>query len=248
VGVHGGDRVRDGFTQILAIAGQALPPSVFLAYGYLASNSGYTAAVAVIRMKDAAQLRAVALALFEGGIRAIEVTMTVPRAVELITELAASFADEFLVGAGTVLDAETAQQVIEAGARFVVSPVFKAGLIETGHRYDVPVMPGCFSPTEIVTAWEAGADIVKVFPATALGPAFFKDIRGPLPQVRLMPTGGVTGDNAGDWIRAGAVAVGAGTSLVDARAVVERRFDLITANARHFIQAVQLARTVRQGG
>jgi 2-dehydro-3-deoxyphosphogluconate aldolase/(4S)-4-hydroxy-2-oxoglutarate aldolase len=204
--------------------------------------------VAVIRMTDASQLRAVAEALGEGGVRAIEVTMTVPRAVELIRELAASLSDEFLVGAGTVLNADTAQQVIEAGARFVVSPVFKPGLIETGHRNDVPVMPGCFSPTEILAAWEAGADIVKVFPATALGPAFFKDIRGPLPQVRLMPTGGVTRDNAGDWIRAGAVAIGAGTALVDARAVAERRFDVITEHARHFIQAVQLARTVRQGG
>jgi 2-dehydro-3-deoxyphosphogluconate aldolase/(4S)-4-hydroxy-2-oxoglutarate aldolase len=103
-------------------------------------------------------------------------------------------------------------------------------------------MPGCFTPTEILAAWEAGADIVKVFPATTLGPGFFKDIRGPLPQVRLMPTGGVTRDNAGDWIRAGAVAIGAGTALVDARAVSERRFDLITMNARHFVQAVQLAR------
>jgi 2-dehydro-3-deoxyphosphogluconate aldolase/(4S)-4-hydroxy-2-oxoglutarate aldolase len=198
--------------------------------------------VAVIRMNDATQIRAVADALGEGGVRAIEVTMTVPRAVELIADLAGSLPKEFLVGAGTVLDVETAQRVIQAGARFVVSPVFKPGLIDACHRCDVPAMPGCFTPTEILTAWEAGADIVKVFPATTLGPGFFKDIRGPLPQVRLMPTGGVTRDNAGDWIRAGAVAIGAGTALVDARAVSERRFDLITANARHFLQAVQLAR------
>ena len=205
--------------------------------------------VAVIRLTDATHLRAVAEALAEGGVRAIEVTMTVPRAVALIEELAAGLPKELLLGAGTVLDAETARQVIQAGARFVVSPVFKPELIEAGHRSDVPVMPGCFTPTEILTAWEAGADIVKVFPATALGPAFFKDIRGPLPQVRLMPTGGVTRENAGDWIRAGAVAIGAGTALVDPKAVTERRFDLITANARHFIEAVQLARgTARQGG
>jgi len=205
--------------------------------------------VAVIRLSDATQLRAVAEALAEGGIRALEVTMTVPRAVALIEELARSLPTEFLVGAGTVLDVETARQVIAAGARFVVSPVFKSELIEACHRSDVPVMPGCFSPTEILTAWEAGADVVKVFPATALGPTFFRDIHGPLPQVRLMPTGGVTRENAGDWIRAGAVAIGAGTALVDAKAVAERRFDLITENARHFIQAVQLARgTARQGG
>jgi 2-dehydro-3-deoxyphosphogluconate aldolase/(4S)-4-hydroxy-2-oxoglutarate aldolase len=109
-------------------------------------------------------------------------------------------------------------------------------------------MPGCFSPTEILSAWEAGADIVKVFPATSLGPSFFKDIRGPLPQLRLMPTGGVTRENAGDWIRAGAVAIGAGTALVDSKAVAERRFDVITANARHFIEAVQRARVSEAGG
>lgn len=201
-----------------------------------------TGVVAVIRLSDGNQLRAVAEALAEGGVRAIEVTMTVPRAIPLIEDLAASLPREFLVGAGTVMDAETARAVILAGARFVVSPVFKPSLIEMGHQYDVPVMPGCFSPTEILEAWEAGADVVKVFPASALGPGFFKDIRGPLPQVRLMPTGGVTRENAGDWIRAGAVAIGAGTSLVDQKAVAERRFDVITANARHFIQAVQAAR------
>jgi len=198
--------------------------------------------VAVIRLSDGGALRTVAEALAEGGVRALEVTMTVPRAVELIEELAASLPAEFLLGAGTVLDAETARQVILAGARFVVSPVFKPGVIETGLRHDVPVMPGCFTPTEILTAWEAGADIVKVFPAAALGPGFFKDIRGPLPQVRLMPTGGVTRENAGDWIRAGAVAVGAGAALVDPKAVAARRFDVISHNARQFVQAVKLAR------
>jgi len=203
--------------------------------------------VAVIRLNDARQLRSVAEALAEGGIRAIEVTMTVPGAVALIEELAASLTNEFVIGAGTVLDPETARQVILAGAKFVVSPVFKASLIEMGHRYDVPVMPGCFSPTEILSAWDAGADVVKVFPATVLGPAFLKDLRGPLPQLRLMPTGGVTRENAGDWIRAGAVAIGAGTALVDSRAVAERRFEVITANARYFIEAVQRARGSETG-
>jgi 2-dehydro-3-deoxyphosphogluconate aldolase / (4S)-4-hydroxy-2-oxoglutarate aldolase len=201
-----------------------------------------TGVVAVIRLDDPAVLREVCDALAAGGVRALEVTMTVPRAVPLIEQLASSLPDDFAVGAGTVLDAETARQVILAGARFVVSPVFRPDVIALCHRYDVPVMPGCFTPTEILAAWEAGADIVKVFPATALGPGFFTDVRGPLPQVRLMPTGGVTRDNAGDWIQAGAAAIGVGTALVDKRAIAARRFDTIVQHARHFIQAVQHAR------
>lgn len=201
-----------------------------------------TGVVAVIRLSEVDQLRAVADALAEGGVRALEVTMTVPRAVSLIEELASSLPPEFTVGAGTVLDAETARQVILAGAKFVVGPVFRPPVIELCHRYDVPAIPGCFTPTEILGAWEAGADLVKVFPATALGPSFFKDIHGPLPHVRLMPTGGVTRENAGEWIKAGAVAIGVGTALVDKKAVAERRFDAIAANARHFIEAVKFAR------
>lgn len=201
-----------------------------------------TGVVAVIRLENPEVLREVCDALAAGGVRALEVTMTVPRAVSLIEQLSSSLPAEFAVGAGTVLDAETARQVILAGARFVVGPVFRTEVIDMGHRYDVPVMPGCFSPTEILAAWEAGADIVKVFPATALGPGFFKDIRGPMPHVRLMPTGGVTRDNAGDWIRAGAVAIGVGTALVEKAAVKAKRFDAIAANARHFVTAVQQAR------
>jgi 2-dehydro-3-deoxyphosphogluconate aldolase/(4S)-4-hydroxy-2-oxoglutarate aldolase len=198
--------------------------------------------VAVIRLADAGQLKAVAEALLEGGVRALEVTMTVPGAVALIETLAASVPADVLVGAGTVVDAETARQVILAGARFVVGPVYRPEVVELCHRYDIAAMPGCFSPTEILSAWEQGADIVKVFPATALGPAFFKDIRGPLPHVRMMPTGGVTKENAGDWIRAGAVAIGVGTALVEKEAVAERRFGAIVANARHFVAAVRDAR------
>lgn len=201
-----------------------------------------TGVVAVIRLDDANQLRDVADALMAGGVRALEVTMTVPRAVELIEQLARSLPGDFAVGAGTVIDADTARRVITAGARFVVGPVFRPAVIDECRRHDVPVMPGCFSPTEILTAWEAGADIIKVFPATALGPTYFKDIHGPLPQIRLMPTGGVTKENAGDWIKAGAVAIGVGTALVDKAAVAARRFDAIAQNARHFIAAVQRAR------
>jgi 2-dehydro-3-deoxyphosphogluconate aldolase / (4S)-4-hydroxy-2-oxoglutarate aldolase len=200
--------------------------------------------VAVIRMKDPAKLRAVVDALAEGGVRALEVTMTVPRAVELIRELAPTMPPGFVLGAGTVVDAATAHAVIEAGARFIVSPVFRRAVIEACHQHDVPAMPGCFSPTEILDAHDAGADVIKVFPATMLGPQFLKDIRAPLPQVKLMPTGGVTLDNAGDWIRAGAVAVGVGSALVDAKAIDAGRFEVIAANARKVLANVASARSL----
>jgi 2-dehydro-3-deoxyphosphogluconate aldolase/(4S)-4-hydroxy-2-oxoglutarate aldolase len=198
--------------------------------------------VAVIRMKDPARLRAVVDAMAEGGVRALEVTMTVPRAVELIGELAPTLPEGFLLGAGTVIDAATAHAVIDAGASFVVSPVFRPDVIAACHERDVPVMPGCFSPTEILAAHDSGADIVKVFPATMLGPQFIRDVRAPLPQVKLMPTGGVTLDNAGDWIRAGAVAVGVGSALVDVKAIESGRYDVITANARRVVESVAAAR------
>lgn len=199
--------------------------------------------VAVVRLDDPGAGAEVARALAEGGVTAIEVTMTVPNAVRLIADLSRSLGDDVIVGAGTVTDAETAREVIAAGARFVVGPVFRPAVIAACHQLDVAVMPGCFSPTEILSAWEAGADVIKVFPATALGPTFFKDLRGPLPQVRLMPTGGVTRGNAGEWIRAGAVAIGVGTALVDKQAVAERRFDTIRTNAAHFVTAVREARS-----
>ena len=199
--------------------------------------------VAVIRLKDSAKLRGVVDALAEGGVRALEVTMTVPRAVDVIRDLAATLPPGFLLGAGTVVDVETAKAVIDAGARFVVGPVFRPDVIRACHERDVPAMPGCFSPTEILSAHDAGADIVKVFPATVLGPQFLKDVRAPLPQVKLMPTGGVTLDNAGDWIRAGAVAVGVGSALVDAKAIEAGRFEVITANAHRVVENVRRART-----
>jgi 2-dehydro-3-deoxyphosphogluconate aldolase/(4S)-4-hydroxy-2-oxoglutarate aldolase len=199
--------------------------------------------VAVIRLKDPAKLRAAIDAMAAGGVRALEVTMTVPRAVEMIRELAPTLPDGFLLGAGTVVDPQTARAVIDAGASFVVGPVFRPDVIAVCHEHDVPAMPGCFSPTEILTAHESGADIVKVFPATALGPQFLKDVRAPLPQIKLMPTGGVTLDNAGEWIRAGAVAVGVGSALVDAKAIDAGRFDVITDNARRVVASVAAART-----
>lgn len=199
--------------------------------------------VAVIRLKEAGALRAVVDALAAGGVRALEVTMTVPGAIGLIREIAPSLPPDVVLGAGTVLDAETAQAAVEAGARYVVSPVFREEVLRVCHRFDVAALPGCFTPTEILTAWEAGADVVKVFPATALGPGYFRDLRGPFPQLRLMPTGGVSLANAGEWIRAGAVAIGVGTALVDAEAVAARRLDAITERARQFVAAVAAARS-----
>jgi 2-dehydro-3-deoxyphosphogluconate aldolase / (4S)-4-hydroxy-2-oxoglutarate aldolase len=198
--------------------------------------------VAVIRMRDAAKLRAVVDAIAEGGVRAIEVTMTVPNAVGLIATLASSLPSDILLGAGTVTDVVTARAVIDAGARFVVGPVFRPDVIVACHERGVPIAPGCFSPTEILDAHERGADIVKVFPATALGPSYIKDLRAPMPQLKLMPTGGVTLDNAGDWIRAGAVAVGVGSALLDAKAIDEGRLDVLTGNARRIVASIAAAR------
>jgi 2-dehydro-3-deoxyphosphogluconate aldolase / (4S)-4-hydroxy-2-oxoglutarate aldolase len=198
--------------------------------------------VAVIRMKDSSRLRAVVDAMAEGGVRALEVTMTVPGAVDLIRSLASSLPEGFLLGAGTVTDVSTARAVIDAGACFVVGPVFRPDVIAACHERDVAAIPGCFSPTEILAAHECGADIVKVFPATTLGPQFIKDVRGPLPQVKLMPTGGVTLDNAGEWIRAGAVAVGLGSALLDAKAIDGGRLDVITTNAVRVVANVAAAR------
>jgi 2-dehydro-3-deoxyphosphogluconate aldolase/(4S)-4-hydroxy-2-oxoglutarate aldolase len=198
--------------------------------------------VAVIRIKDPAKLQAVVDAISEGGIRALEVTMSVPRAIELIAALAPKMPRGFLLGAGTVLDATTALKVIDAGAQFIVSPVFRRDVIEACHKGDVAVSPGCFTPTEILDAWEAGADIVKVFPATALGPGYIKDVRAPLPHVKLMPTGGVTLDNAGDWIAAGAVAVGVGSALTDAKAIEAGNFAVLRSNAERIVNSVRAAR------
>jgi len=200
--------------------------------------------VAVVRLKDAARVRAAVDALAEGGVRAIEVTMTVPGAVDVLRDITRALPPHFVVGAGTVLDADTARAVIDAGASFVVGPVFRPDVIHACHERGAAAIPGCFSPTEILAAHDAGADIVKVFPATSLGPQFIKDVRAPLPQVKLMPTGGVSLDNAGDWIRAGAVAVGVGSALLDTKAVDEGRLDVIVNNARRIVASVNSARPV----
>jgi 2-dehydro-3-deoxyphosphogluconate aldolase/(4S)-4-hydroxy-2-oxoglutarate aldolase len=199
--------------------------------------------VAVIRMKDAEKLRAVVDAIAAGGVRAIEVTMTVPGAVSLIAKLAASLPTDILLGAGTVTDAATARAVIDAGARFVVGPVYRPEVISACNDRDVAVAPGCFTPTEILDAHERGADIVKVFPATALGPGYIKDVRAPLPQVKLMPTGGVTVENAGEWIKAGAAAVGVGSALLDTKAIEAGDYAVLRAKAERIVANVMSARS-----
>jgi 2-dehydro-3-deoxyphosphogluconate aldolase/(4S)-4-hydroxy-2-oxoglutarate aldolase len=198
--------------------------------------------VAVLRAKSSAELLDVSKALYDGGVTSIEVTMTTPGALKVIEEVAAKMAGQVIVGVGSVLDVETARAAILAGAEFVVGPVLKETVIEMAKRYSKVVIPGAFTPTEILRAWEAGADVVKVFPATAVGPKYFRDILGPLPHVRLSPTGGVTVENTGEFIKAGAVFVGAGTSLVDKKAVAEKRFSAITETAKKMIAEVRKAR------
>lgn len=195
--------------------------------------------VAVVRMKSAARLAATVAALSRGGVAAIEITMTVPGAVEIIREMAKSRPEGTVIGAGTVLDAGTAADVIAAGADFVVSPVADTGMIRTCRAAGVLAAPGAMTPTEIVAAWRAGADIVKVFPATSLGPQFVRDVRGPLPQVRLMPTGGVTIVNARDFLAAGACCVGLGAALVDAEAVAAGDWAGIEARARRLMASLR---------
>jgi 2-dehydro-3-deoxyphosphogluconate aldolase/(4S)-4-hydroxy-2-oxoglutarate aldolase len=194
--------------------------------------------VAVIRIKDAARLAGTAEALRKGGVTAIEITMTVPGAVDIIREMARSKGSGMLVGAGTVLDAGTAADVIGAGADFVVSPITDPEMIQGCRAAGVLVAPGAFTPTEIVSAWRAGADIVKIFPATSLGPQFLRDVLGPLPQIRLMPTGGVTIENARDFLAAGACCVGIGTALVDREDVEAGDWAALEARARRLMASL----------
>jgi 2-dehydro-3-deoxyphosphogluconate aldolase/(4S)-4-hydroxy-2-oxoglutarate aldolase len=170
-------------------------------------------AIAVVRLADPTRLRPAVEALVAGGVRAVELTLTTPGALEALAALATR--DSLVIGAGSVLDAETARLAILAGARFVVAPNFSPALVEMCHRYDVAAMPGAFTPTEILAAWQAGADLVKIFPAARLGPGYLADLRGPLPQLKLVPTGGVSAADAAAYLRAGAVAVGVGGALLD---------------------------------
>jgi len=198
-------------------------------------------ALGIIRVDQAEGLVRIAQALQEGGLDCIEITMTTPGALRAI-EGASGKLDGVLMGAGTVLDAPTARQVILAGAEFLVSPTVEPDVIEMAHRYGKVVIPGAMTPTEILTAWEMGADMVKVFPASVLGPSYFKAVRGPLPQIPLVPTGGITEDNAGEFIHAGAVVVCAGGWLVDKKSVIEGRYEVLTERAWKLVKAVQNAK------
>jgi 2-dehydro-3-deoxyphosphogluconate aldolase/(4S)-4-hydroxy-2-oxoglutarate aldolase len=198
--------------------------------------------VAVIRAPSKEALTPIADALLEGGVAAIEVTMSTPRAIVGIEMLVDALGDRAIVGVGTVLDAATARDAIAAGAQFVVSPVLDEEVIATTRRYGRISIPGGFTPTEILRAWTLGADIVKVFPATSLGPSYLKDLLAPLPQLRLTPTGGVDLKNAGEWIKAGAACLGVGSSMVTKEAMAKSDWGTITTNARAFVAAVAGAR------
>lgn len=199
--------------------------------------------VAVMRGLDADAAIDAVEALREGGVTAVEFTADTAGATRMIREVSASFtAEEAVVGAGTVLDASTASAAIRAGAEFLVAPSLDAGVVETANRYAAPVAPGVMTPTEAVEAYEAGADLVKLFPAATVGPGHLRALRGPLSHVDVMPTGGVDVDNAADFIEAGALCVGAGSALVDDDAVAAGEFDVLTENAAAFSAAVAEAR------
>jgi 2-dehydro-3-deoxyphosphogluconate aldolase/(4S)-4-hydroxy-2-oxoglutarate aldolase len=199
--------------------------------------------VPVIRASSPKSARAAAEAVAEGGIPVFEITMTVPNAIQVIRELAKDNSANFLIGAGTVLDANAALLCLDAGAQFLVSPGLDIGMIGVGRKSDVPVLPGALTPTEIMAAAKAGADLIKIFPcANVGGPAYIKSLRGPFPKLPFIPTGGVNLDNAADFIRAGATALGVGGELVDKSALEAGKLDVIVGNARRFVAIVQEAR------
>jgi 2-dehydro-3-deoxyphosphogluconate aldolase / (4S)-4-hydroxy-2-oxoglutarate aldolase len=202
-----------------------------------------TGLIPVVRAESAdLAMRAVA-ALKAGGLDVLEVTMTVPGAIEVIRTLAGDHGTETLIGAGTVLDPETARACIQAGAQFIVSPALNEETIEFCREQDVAIFPGALTPTEVVRAWKAGADAVKVFPAGAVGGAsYLKALKAPLPQIELIPTGGVSLKTAADFIKAGAMALGVGADLVDTGALREGNTALITESARQFLEIVQVTR------
>ena len=199
--------------------------------------------VAIVRLDDYSSAVEMVRALVRGGIISVEFTYTNPAAGAAVATVKAALGDAVQVGAGTVLDSETARAAILQGADFIVTPIVSVPTIELCRRYSIPTVIGSFTATEILTAWQAGATFVKVFPASAVGPGYLKDIRGPLPQVKLIPTGGVTLKNAGDFIRAGASAIAVGGNLVDAKTVQKQEWQTLTDRASAFIEAVRTARS-----
>lgn len=197
--------------------------------------------IALIRAQNPDGLLDCAKALAEGGLTSIELTMTTPGAIRML-EKATSELPDFLFGLGTVLDAETARAGILAGASFIVTPALRPDVIQLCRRYSIPVFSGAFTPTEIVNAWEAGADAAKIFPAEFFGPAYIKSVKAPLPHIDMVPTGGVNAENVGAFLKAGAMATAAGSSLVEAAALKDKNWAAITAKARAFVAAVAAAK------
>ncbi len=199
--------------------------------------------VPVVRASSAEEAMKVVDAIKDGGVTVLEITMTVPRAVNVIEQVVDRYGDDVVVGAGTVLDAETARACILAGAAFLVSPAVNLDTIELCHRYSIAVLPGALTPTEVVTAWQAGADIVKIFPCGAVGGAkYLRALKAPLPQIEMMPTGGVSLATAADFIQAGACALGVGADLVDLKAIRNGEAGKVTQAAQAYVAAVQQAR------
>lgn len=194
--------------------------------------------VAVVRSNDSSQLVEVCKALVAGGVDVAEITFTVPGALEVLAAVRKALGDRLLLGAGTVLDTETARAAILAGAEYLVSPTLNLDVIRLAKRYGKMIMPGVYTPTEALTAWEAGADILKVFPAEIVGPAFFKAMKGPLPQLRLMPTGGVDLNTAASFLEAGAVCLGIGSQLIEPKALAAGDFARITSLAAQYREIV----------
>jgi 2-dehydro-3-deoxyphosphogluconate aldolase / (4S)-4-hydroxy-2-oxoglutarate aldolase len=199
--------------------------------------------VPVLRADSAERAIAIADAITKGGVPVLEVTMTVPGALEVMRVLVQAYGDRLLVGAGTVLDPETARACMLAGSQFIVSPVLNVKIIEMCLRYSIAVIPGALTPTEVLAAWEAGADIVKVFPCSAVGGAkYLRALHGPMPQLKLIPTGGVSLATAEEFLRAGALALGVGSDLVDTKAIAEGRPEVITETASKYIAIVNKVR------
>ena len=198
--------------------------------------------IAIIRTQSAEAVAPVVEALMAGGLNAIEITMTVPGAIEIIRQTREKFGEKILLGAGTILDVKTCQAVIEAGAEYIITPITRVELVAAAHALDKPICLGAFTPTEAQTAHEAGADFVKIFPADGLGPNYIKNLKAPLPHLKIIPTGGVTPQNVGDWIRAGATAVGVGSALVSAQALKEKNWPELTRLATAMVKAAREAR------
>jgi 2-dehydro-3-deoxyphosphogluconate aldolase/(4S)-4-hydroxy-2-oxoglutarate aldolase len=202
-----------------------------------------SAVVPVVRTSSAESAIRSIEAVVRGGIRAAEITMTVPGAIKALEELADAFGDTLVLGAGTVLDPETARMCMLAGAQFFVTPALNLKTIEMAKRYSKIIMPGALTPTEIVTAWEAGADFVKVFPCGAMGgPKYIKALKGPLPHIEMVPTGGVSVANTAEFLRAGASAVAVGAELIDAKTIEEGRYEVFEERARQLLAEVAKAR------